>query len=76
MTTRASHRDKRQHRKGLIMKTPAAQVTGRSPGEEHLMVNAGRHHWTRDADLLGTYTDATDSGMADCERKEARNGMV
>jgi hypothetical protein len=47
MTTRASHRDKRQHRKGLIMKTPAAQVTGRSPGEEHLMVMAGRHHSPR-----------------------------
>src|SRR6266571_8967938 len=32
------------------MTTPAAQVTGRSPGEEHLMVMAGRHHPPRSDD--------------------------
>jgi len=32
------------------MTTPAAQVTGRSPGEEHLMVVAGRHYPPRSGD--------------------------
>src|SRR6266702_1927493 len=32
------------------MTTPAARVTGRSPGEEHLMVVAGRHYPPRSGD--------------------------
>lgn len=70
MTTRASHRDKRQHRNGLIMKTPAAQVTSRSPGEEQLMVMAGRHHSPRSGTAVKRLAAGTRRLVPDALRRD------